>query len=116
MPDMRVATVLCGLPVDMLAPQRAGDSNAPDGTPAKAELARSAVRRLVLAGRRPAPAVRRQLVAGACLHPRRLTIAGDLLLPEGRLGLEIVHQEFGGLEGSLPMRRRGQHQHNVVSR
>src|ERR1700750_2374668 len=39
-----------------------------------------------------------------------------LALPERRAGLEIVHQEFRRLEGRLPVRRRGHHQHDVFAR
>ena len=38
-----------------------------------------------------------------------------LALPERRVGLEVVHQEFRGLEGRLPVRRSGHDQHDVLA-
>ena len=41
--------------------------------------------------------------------------ARQLLLPERRAGLEVVHQELGGGEGGLAVRRGGHDQHDVVA-
>src|SRR3569623_262851 len=35
--------------------------------------------------------------------------------PEGRAGLQIVHQKFRGLEGVLAMRRSGDDENDVVA-
>ena len=42
-------------------------------------------------------------------------VGSDLLLPERRAGLEVVHQECGGGERSLAVGRGRHHQHDVVA-
>src|SRR5581483_104348 len=57
--------------------------------------------------RRGIPALRRAIVAVTRVHPALAAVRVALLLPEGSAGLEIVHQELGGGEGGLAMRRGG---------
>src|SRR5262245_6905058 len=73
-------------------------------------------RRLALADSRPLPTAGGLIVARACIDPAGVSVGGDLLLPEGRLGLEVVHQELGGVKRRLAMPRGGDHQHDVVAR
>src|SRR5437660_9540828 len=54
------------------------------------------------------------IVRVACLDPARAFFA-FLALPERRVGLEIIHQEFRRFEGCLAMRRRRHHQHAVLA-
>src|SRR5437899_8732533 len=54
------------------------------------------------------------VVMAARLDPARAFFA-FLALPERRVGLEIIHQEFRRFEGCLAMRRRRQHQHDVLA-
>src|SRR5581483_8435925 len=61
------------------------------------------------------PARRRLRVAFARLDPTLLAAGTLLLLPEGRPGLEVVHQELGGGKGGLAVRRGRDHQHDVVA-
>ena len=78
--------------------------------------ARTAAVRLALARRWPLPTAGGRIVTGARINPCGPAVGGDLLLPEGRAGLEVVHQELGGGEGGLAVRRGGHDQHDVVAR
>ena len=39
-----------------------------------------------------------------------------LLLPERRLGLQVIHDELAGGERIAPVRARDRHQHDLVAR
>src|SRR5688572_9341291 len=54
------------------------------------------------------------VVLGAGLDPARGR-AGIFLLPEGRVRLEVVHEELGALEGGLAMRRERHHLHDRLT-
>src|SRR5690349_8843146 len=91
-PDMRVATVLCGLLVDMSSPPVGGGAHplAPFTHAPFTHAARTA-RVLALARGWPLPTAGGLIVASARIDPGGATVGGDLLFPEGRVGLEIVH-------------------------
>src|SRR5690606_2494306 len=60
------------------------------------------------------PACARIVIAAARLHPA-LALRGLLLLPEWRLGLEVIHDEFAGGEGVASMRAADGHEHDLVA-
>ena len=43
-------------------------------------------------------------------------LAGSFLLPERRIGFQVVHDEFSRLEGVTSMCRCGSHDHDLVPR
>src|SRR6185312_16093015 len=64
---------------------------------------------------RSAPTLHVVIVRGAGLDPA-LAVRPALLLPEGRAGLQIVHQEVGRLEGRPAMLGGGGDEHDRLAR
>src|SRR5262245_3697540 len=62
------------------------------------------------------PPPRSRIVALARLDPAYAAVGAQLLLPEGGAGLEVVHQEGGGVEGGLAVGGGRHHQHDIVAR
>src|SRR5262245_56651248 len=60
------------------------------------------------------PAARGVIVVSAGLDPVVAALA-FLVLPSRAACLEIVHQEFGGLERGLAVARGGYHQHDILA-
>src|SRR5579884_963076 len=62
------------------------------------------------------PARQGVLILVAGVDPAALlAFPQDFLLPERRMALQIIHQEFRGLERRLPMRRRGDDEHDRLA-
>src|SRR5436309_10676610 len=81
--------------------------------PSEAICGRPSFRRFVsAAGAHPAL---RQGVVGLLGIDPCLAVGVFDLLPKRGPGLEVVHEELGGGEGRLSMRRRGDDQHDVFA-
>src|SRR5262249_12782213 len=102
MPDMRVATVLSGLRgallVDMARAsrcwRRCRTGHAWQHYSRGAGIREGSKAHLAAMIGGDLPAAERRLVADARIDPGGMAVATDLLFPERRVGLEVVHQEF----------------------
>src|SRR5581483_289294 len=61
------------------------------------------------------PALSGEIVAVARLDPT-IALAGALLLPERRLGLQVVHDELARAEGLAAVRTGHHNQHDLIER
>src|SRR5262245_36964342 len=115
MPEARVATVLCGLSVDMRPPHGLAAVAHPSANSLRRKPTRRAGVGLVLGPRRELPALGGPLIARTRFDPAGPPLGIDFFFPERGAGFEVVHQELSGAEGRLAVPRGGDDQPDVVA-